>query len=403
MSERVVDNPAKHGWVEVDGKWVWDASGGGAGAGMVISETEPTDKVEGMQWLNPTNGLVLFWDDEKWLQMPTTGAAGKDGSDGKDAVWSEDANGANYTGTVTVNGELLAAKADAGDNAVAVGVMAGNVTQGASSTAVGVMAGRDNQGVSAVSVGNAAGASNQGDYAVAIGVNSAGTDQGENSVAVGHASGATTQGQYATAVGPGAGRSDQGDYASALGVNAGEVTQGSASVAVGWAAGQTTQGYGAVAIGGSAGWTGQSDGAVAIGPSAGESSQGASSIAIGKSAGQADQAANGIIISSHGSAENSGNPNHIYIVSGSDKYLYYNGSDTWYFAGGTVTGPGLRFESIVQDGSPVIDAKGLIKTLSTLRKATMDETQDIRASLRSAIDELVAGFEHEIATQEISE
>ena len=52
---------------------------------------------------------------------------------------------------------------------------------------------------------------------------------------------------------------------------------------------------------------------------------------------------------------------------------------------------------VVQDGAPVVDAKGLIKTLTTLRKATMDDTQDIRESLRSAIDELVAGFEQEIA------
>ena len=89
MSERIVNDPSLHGWVEVDGKWVWDASGGGAGAGMVISETEPTDKVEGMQWLNPTTGLVLFWDDEKWLQMPTTGAAGKDGVDGVDGLWTD--------------------------------------------------------------------------------------------------------------------------------------------------------------------------------------------------------------------------------------------------------------------------------------------------------------------------
>ena len=89
MSERIVNDPSQHGWIEVDGKWVWDASGGGAGAGMVISETEPTDKVEGMQWLNPTTGLVLFWDDEKWLQMPTTGAAGKDGVDGVDGLWTD--------------------------------------------------------------------------------------------------------------------------------------------------------------------------------------------------------------------------------------------------------------------------------------------------------------------------
>lgn len=96
MSERIVSDPSQHGWVEVDGKWVWDASGsGGAGAGMVISETEPTDKVEGMQWLNPTTGLVLFWDGEKWLEMP----GGKDGADGKDGVdglWTDNGGSISY-------------------------------------------------------------------------------------------------------------------------------------------------------------------------------------------------------------------------------------------------------------------------------------------------------------------
>jgi hypothetical protein len=57
-----------------------------------------------------------------------------------------------------------------------------------------------------------------------------------------------------------------------------------------------------------------------------------------------------------------------------------------------------RSSSFIQDGSPVIDAKGLINTLSTLHRATMDETKDIRESLRSAIEELVEGFEQEIAT-----
>ena len=85
MNERVIDDPTLIGWVQdgttSDGDpiYKWASSGGGSGgdvsgAGMVISETEPTDKVEGMQWLNPTNGLVLFWDDAKWLQMP--GGAG---------------------------------------------------------------------------------------------------------------------------------------------------------------------------------------------------------------------------------------------------------------------------------------------------------------------------------------
>jgi hypothetical protein len=67
-----------------------------------------------------------------------------------------------------------------------------------------------------------------------------------------------------------------------------------------------------------------------------------------------------------------------------------------YF-GGTVASTRMLADRVVQDGAPVIDAKGLISTLVTLRKATMDETQDIRESLRDAIDELVAGFEQEIA------
>jgi hypothetical protein len=102
MNQRVIADPSQHGWVEVDGKWVWDAESGGAGAGMVISETEPTDKVEGMQWLNPTTGLVLFWDDEKWLQMPTTGAAGKDGVDG---LWTDEGDGSiSYSSDISVDG-----------------------------------------------------------------------------------------------------------------------------------------------------------------------------------------------------------------------------------------------------------------------------------------------------------
>ena len=130
MSERIVNDPSQHGWVEVDGKWVWDASGsgGGAGAGMVISETEPTDKVEGMQWLNPTTGLVLFWDDEKWLQLPITGAAGKDGADGADgniadadtqgviSTWDDTAKRWTPEGGVTYNSGTATFKTTSGNS-----------------------------------------------------------------------------------------------------------------------------------------------------------------------------------------------------------------------------------------------------------------------------------------------
>ena len=108
MSERTVNDPSLHGWIDDNGKWVWGGSGNsGSGAGMVISETEPADKVEGMQWLNPTNGLVLFWDDEKWLQMPggvdgVDGTNGADGADGKG--WTAGSYDAS-TGVVTFDSD----------------------------------------------------------------------------------------------------------------------------------------------------------------------------------------------------------------------------------------------------------------------------------------------------------
>jgi hypothetical protein len=60
---------------------------------------------------------------------------------------------------------------------------------------------------------------------------------------------------------------------------------------------------------------------------------------------------------------------------------------------------------MTQGGSPVIDAKGLINTLSTLRNATKDETtlKGMRDALADAIGGLIENLEHEIAvTMEIS-
>ena len=43
---------------------------GGAGAGMVISPTEPSDPVTGMQWLDSTTAIVWIWDEDKWIEFP---------------------------------------------------------------------------------------------------------------------------------------------------------------------------------------------------------------------------------------------------------------------------------------------------------------------------------------------
>jgi hypothetical protein len=75
-------------------------------------------------------------------------------------------------------------------------------------------------------------------------------------------------------------------------------------------------------------------------------------------------------------------------------------------AKGDITGNTLRGTRVVQDGSPVIDAKGLITTLTTLRNATKDETtlEGLRDSIGNAIGGLIEKYEAEIAvTMEVSE
>jgi hypothetical protein len=403
-----------------------------SGSSVHIGPNPPDPALEGQQWMEvPADGEATMWiyDGANWLQQPG-GKDGADGADGVDGLWTDNGGGSisydgavmvggkngeglhfdlfggddyviqestsndimsfgagtalDFThnisnGTVTVNGDLLAAKSGAGADALAVGSNAG----------------RDSQGVYAVAFGPYSGQTNQSTKAASFGWESAVTGQGESATAVGPQSGRTDQGAYGVAVGYKAAYEGQASYATAVGRSAAQTNQGEYAVSVGYNAGQTTQGAGAIAIGGSAGWTGQGASSIAIGPSAGETRQGADAIAIGRSAGSDDQAANSIIISATGQSSNLSYAGVSIEVPGA--YLNYNGSDEWHFEGGNVTGGGLRFDSIVQDGSPVIDAKGLITALTTLRNATMDETQDIRESLRSAIDELVAGFEQEIA------
>jgi len=59
--------------------------------------------------------------------------------------------------------------------------------------------------------------------------------------------------------------------------------------------------------------------------------------------------------------------------------------------------------TVYANGSPLTRTRDLVTTLSTLHRATMDETKDIRESLRSAIEELIEGFEQQIAAMPTSE
>lgn len=110
MSKRIVNDPSLHGWTEENGKWVWD--GGEGSAGLVISNNEPSDKVEGMQWLENTTGKVWIWDGSAWFQFPQgkDGAAGADGNiadateNGVVATWDDSAKQWTPDGAVVVKG-----------------------------------------------------------------------------------------------------------------------------------------------------------------------------------------------------------------------------------------------------------------------------------------------------------
>jgi hypothetical protein len=60
----------------------------------------------------------------------------------------------------------------------------------------------------------------------------------------------------------------------------------------------------------------------------------------------------------------------------------------------------IKANNVTRNGIPVVDAKGLISTLVTLRNATQDETtlEGLRDSIGNAIGGLIEKFEQEIAT-----
>jgi len=257
---------------------------------------------------------------------------------------------AEFSGPVKINGDLLASKPTAGNDAF--------------------------------SAGFSAGLTGQGEKSVAIGRDSGKTDQGSNSTAVGAEAGKMTQGDYGIAVGHAAGNAMQGISAVAVGVLAGSSTQGDYSVAIGRDTGSSKQGANSTAVGRAAGKTSQSDLATAIGYGAGRTGQGKSAVAIGDRAGNENQAANGIIINSSGATVDSTTVGHIIIKSSTqDLRSLPNGG-------------------FAMNRDPIIGTRSLISTLSTLRNATKDETtlEGLRDSIGNAIGGLIEKYEAEIAT-----
>lgn len=75
MSNRIIADPSQHGWVLENGKWVWGASGGVSAGGVLISDTEPTSKTDGMMWMDTSiaPARIWIWDFSKWIELPFSG------------------------------------------------------------------------------------------------------------------------------------------------------------------------------------------------------------------------------------------------------------------------------------------------------------------------------------------
>jgi len=55
---------------------IFPLSANSSGGGMVVSATEPAEKVDGMMWLDSTTARVWIWDEDKWLEFPAGGSGG---------------------------------------------------------------------------------------------------------------------------------------------------------------------------------------------------------------------------------------------------------------------------------------------------------------------------------------
>ena len=71
VAELAIDSSTGDLYSKLTDGTIKQLNAGGGGAGMVISESEPKDPVDGMQWLESTTAKVWIYDDGKWLEFPS--------------------------------------------------------------------------------------------------------------------------------------------------------------------------------------------------------------------------------------------------------------------------------------------------------------------------------------------
>ena len=374
---------------------------GGSGSSVHIGDTPPDSPQEGQQWMEvPVDGDATMWiycldADGKglWLQQPG-GKDGKDGADGVDGLWTDEGNGSiSYDGNVVVGGATA-------DTSLAVKHTGGTVAkfEGTGSEAYIGFTSADttnnwwHQGIGAS--GN--------DLKLKTGNQVRLTIEESGSATFSGTVNATNGSVRSTAFQIGSG--NQGYLYSDSQID-GEVLLATKNVA------GETKGYFA--------FRGLDNGEFLIRATN-------SKLRIG-TGGSADT--NGMTISSPGDATFKGTVNatsgstqldrgvyrvhptgagirctttsSIYPTNGAGEYknnLIDLGSDSYKWK--QVFAVTTRSQRVIQDGSPVVDAKGLIKTLSTLRNATKDETtiEGLRDAIGNAIGGLIEEFENQIAT-----
>ena len=89
MSERAISDPSQHGWVEVDGKWIWGGSGGGSGyddtevRGLIATNASAISGIDGRVttlegaggglWTDNGDGSISYSGIAKATDMVATG------------------------------------------------------------------------------------------------------------------------------------------------------------------------------------------------------------------------------------------------------------------------------------------------------------------------------------------